>query len=471
MFEQSHMRKLFRRLVPFAFFVLVAFAPTLTRYIWRTGLIDGHPVEPGTVSLFAMQLVALAYATLVFATRRRDEWRGFWRRPETAAVISLVCMAGISMLVSDDPAASIVAWLSLTLAAAVALAVFLHRPDPHETLITIAGAAVFQAGFGIVQFFMQEVVASKWLGTAAHTAADVGAFVIETGSGRWLRSYGLLPHPNVYGVFIALGLLATVGLAGHRAATLAKSEPPPVPAGMGVWPRFSLWAKTSPLRFYALLPILTAALLFSFSRTAFVAAAAGAVWLGISAFGTPAAPAVRRVAIPCVIITAVTLGILGLIYREPLIIRAQAVGRLENRSIVDRFIQVSDAGRLILEYPLFGVGPGRMPFRVQQELDTGRDWWRYDYVHDVPLLVAAESGIFGLLAWLAAVGLGLSGAVKRLLRRRRTPTLTGTTAFAAGFIALLVAGLFDHFLWSSWFGQLIFWLVFGMLQVAAEKTA
>ena len=51
----------------------------------------------------------------------------------------------------------------------------------------------------------------------------------------------------------------------------------------------------------------------------------------------------------------------------------------------------------------------------------------------------------------------------------RVPNLTGTTAFAAGFIALLVSGMLDHFLWTSWIGQLIFWIVLGMLFVAAEK--
>jgi len=31
---------------------------------------------------------------------------------------------------------------------------------------------------------------------------------------------------------------------------------------------------------------------------------------------------------------------------------------------------------------------------------------------------------------------------------------------------MLVASLFDHFLWSSWFGQLLFWCVAGLLHAA-----
>jgi O-antigen ligase len=222
------------------------------------------------------------------------------------------------------------------------------------------------------------------------------------------------------------------------------------------------------LRFYALLPLLAAGLLFSFSRTAFVAGIAGMCWLALSAFATPAAPGVRRALIPSAIITAVTLIIVGTVYAEPLSVRAMAVGRLEERSISDRFIQVSDALRLFSDHPLFGTGLDRMPYRVRAEVDSGRDWWRYDYVHDVPLLAAVETGIFGFLAWIACVALGLRAAWRRL--RHRTRDLTGTTAFAACFIALVVAGLFDHFLWTSWFGQLMFWIILGMLHVAAEQA-
>ncbi|OGL72477.1 hypothetical protein A3C96_01060 [Candidatus Uhrbacteria bacterium RIFCSPHIGHO2_02_FULL_60_10] len=471
------MKEIFLRLIPFTFFCLVAFAPSGTRFIWRTGFIDGHAVEPGTISLFAMQLVALAFAVLVFFTRKIEEWEPFWRRTEVMAALTLTSFAGLSAVLARDSTAALSSWLSLALGVAVFLAILMYRPETHETLALFAGSGIFQSGFGIWQFLAQEVAASKWLGIATHTASQAGAFVIETSSGRWLRAYGLLPHPNVYGLIVALGLLAAVGLAGHRAARLS-FERSVTPPGLTPWQRWRFWARTSPLRFYVLLPPLAVGLVFSFSRSAFVALLTGAIWLAFAAYGSSAALAVRRVAVPCAATVAATLLIFGLIYAEPLRIRTVAEGRLEEQSIADRFMQVSDAAGLFFEQPLWGVGPGQMPLRVRADLDTSRQWWRYDYAHNLPLLIAAETGIIGLGAWLVVVGLGLQAAFRRLryrIRYRampgggRVPNLTGTTAFAAGFIALLVSGMLDHFLWTSWVGQLIFWVVLGMLFVAAEK--
>jgi O-antigen ligase len=463
--------KFFRRLIPFAFFMLVAFAPSLTRYIWRMGDMAGHPVEPGTLSLFGMQLVAAAYVALVFATRKRNEWKRLSESPEAVAALSLAAAAVVASAVSDAPLEALVASVSVVLAVLVFCAIVLDRPDPHETVALFFGAAVFQAGFGIFQFFAQEVHASKWLGTASQVAADLGSFVVETESGRWLRAYGLLPHPNVYGTLVALGVLAAVGLAGHRLVTSAeryRRALAATPAPIGQLARFRIWARYSPLRFYAPMPFLAAGLLFSFSRTAFVAVMAGFAWLVVGSFsGT--APAVRRVIVPSAVIILTTLVFMGGAYSELLRVRTVAEGRLEQVSVTSRITQANDALNLLFRHPFVGVGMNRMPYRVRYEVDSARSWWLYDYVHDVPLLIAVETGLAGLLAWLAFVGLSLRGAFRRL--SHRGPTLTGTTAFAAMFIALLVAGLFDHFLWSSWFGQLIFWIVAGMLQVAVRKAA
>ncbi len=463
------MRKLFKRLIPFAFFVLVAFAPSLTRYIWRMGEMAGHEIEPGTISLYGMQLVAAAYVVLVFTTRTRTQWSGFLRRPEALSAAALAVIALVASLRSDDPFSATIAALTVVLGALVFWAILLHRPDPHETVALFFGAAVFQAAFGIQQFFTQEVTASKWLGTAAHTAADLGAFVVETLEGRWLRSYGLLPHPNVYGTLVALGLIAAIGLAGHRLVTAAERYRRALAAApqAGRYARLRLWARYSPLRFYAFMPFLAVGLLFSFSRSAFIAFAAGSAWLTVGAF-SGSAPAVRRVLRPSAIIIAVSLIAMGLAFRDPLRVRATVDGRLEYQSVSSRFLQFADAWELFSRHPIGGIGMNRMPYLVRLQVDSGRQWWEYDYIHDVPALIAVETGLPGLVAWMAVAALALVAAWRRL--RLRGPTLTGTTAFAAMFVALLVAGLFDHFLWSSWFGQLLFWVVLGMLHVAAEHA-
>src|SRR5690606_39777384 len=70
----------------------------LTRYILYEGTIAGHAVEPGTVSLFGMQFVAMAFVASVFYAHG---WNGIIevaRRPYgafAAAVGFIVFMSSL----------------------------------------------------------------------------------------------------------------------------------------------------------------------------------------------------------------------------------------------------------------------------------------------------------------------------------------------------------------------------------------
>ncbi len=428
-----------RQILTVVFGALVAFAPSGTRYIFRMGEIAGHPIEPGTVSVFGMAIVAVIFVTIAFAAYGWREFYALRKNHAALAAVLLAALAIVSALHADDVVASLAAAAYLALGVAVFLTMLVFRPNPHEALGSFVGGAVFQTVLGGYQFLTQSSFASKWLGMASHSADQLGAFVVETDTGRWLRAYGSLAHPNVYGLYVGLGLLACVGLAAFR--------------GHG-----------KHLRFYAFMPLIAAGLLFSFSRGAILAVAAGFVWMAVSAYTSDAAPTYRTIIAPSFIIIAATFAVLGGFYAEPLMTRATAQGRLEARSIADREGFIGDAVLLFEDHSLGGVGMGRMPFAVRREIDPNRAWWEYDYVHDVPMLVAVETGAIGLLAWLAFVGFTFAAMVDRL--SRKAAASTGVTVYAAAFIALVISSLFDHFLWSSWIGQILFWIIAGLLHAA-----
>ncbi|HTM69032.1 MAG TPA: O-antigen ligase family protein [Candidatus Binatia bacterium] len=428
-----------REITSLVFTVLVAFAPSGTRWILKTGSIAGHPVEPGTVSVFGMQLVAIAFAALVFGAYG---WKGVTDAVRRPAGMFAACVALAAMLSSfqaQDALAGLTSASFAVTAVAVFLAIQMFRPDPREVLTGFVGGAVFQVALGGYQFFTQSAFASKWLGMATHSADQLGAFVVETGSGRWLRAYGSLSHPNIFGLYVGIGLLMCIALAAYR--------------GHG-----------RHTRFYALMPLIAAGLLFSFSRSAILGVAAGFLWMVVSAYGSVAAPEYRRVLVPSFIIIAVTAAALALFYGDPLLTRATANGRLEAQSIGDRGNQYTDAMSLLADHLFTGVGIGQMPLALARESANARNWWQYDYVHNVPVLVAVETGILGLIAWLGFVGATLLVVRDRLMHK--SAVSSGVTVYAAAFLAMLVASLFDHFLWSSWFGQLLFWCVAGLLHAA-----
>lgn len=422
------------------FTYLIAFAPSGNRYIFRMGEILGQKVEPGTVSIFAMQGVALAFVVLaMWQAGRHAIVDTMLRLPVTIFAAAVAILSVLSALQVPDRLAGFVASFSVVIGAMTFIAIILFRPNPREVLTGFVGGAIFQTGIGGWQFFTQEAFASKWLGMAAHTADQLGTYVIETDSGRWLRAYGSLSHPNVYGLYLGLGLLMCVGLAAYR--------------GHG-----------KHARFYAFMPIIAAGLLLSFSRSALLATVAGFVWMVVSAFGSEAAPDYRRVLVPSFMIIAATMGVLGAVYSEPIRTRVTAEGRLEEASITQRQDQFRDASLLFSLHPFTGVGIGQMPIALSRDATDGRPWWLYDNVHNVPLLVLVDLGLIGFVTWAGFVFMMLRIVRDRIMHS--TPTSSGATAYASAFIALLIASLFDHFLWSSWFGQLLFWVVAGLLYAA-----
>lgn len=428
-----------REITSLTFTVLVAFAPSGTRYILRTGSIAGHAVEPGTISLFGMQLVAALFIALVFGAYG---WKGLTEAVRRPAGMFAACVALFALLSSFQAQDALAGLTSASFALTgvlTFLAIQMFRPDPREVLAGFVGGAVFQTALGGYQFFTQSAFASKWLGMATHSADQLGAYVVETDTGRWLRAYGSLSHPNVFGLYVGLGLLMCIGLAAYR--------------GHG-----------RHTRFYALMPVITAGLLFSFSRSAILGFAAGFLWMVVSAYGSVAAPEYRRILVPSFIIVAVTVAALALFYGDPLLTRTTASGRLEAQSIGERGGQFSDAMALFADHPFTGVGIGQMPLALARESANERNWWLYDYVHNVPVLVAVETGIVGLAAWLGFVGATLLVVRDRLLHK--TAVSSGVTVYASSFIAMLMASMFDHFLWSSWFGQLLFWTTAGLLHAA-----
>lgn len=446
-----------RSLISLLFAALVAFAPSGTRYIFKMGMIDGNPIEPGTWSIYVMQIVAVAFAVMVFVTAGRTALSKLLQRPQSLFAISLAFFAVMSAAVSDDPRSSLFAAANVVIGVAVFLAIIAFQPEPHEVLASFVGGALFQFIIGAYQFITQSDFASKWLGMAMHTPDQLGAFVIETDNGRWLRAYGSLPHPNVYGLYVGIGLLMCIGLAAFLGV-------PRVSEHKSAFALFLEKGHFRHMRFYAFMPILTAGLFFSFSRSAILAVAAGFVWMVVSAYGSKAAESFRTVLVPSFIIISITAFGFAYVYSDLVTTRATVQGSLEQQSIQQRAADFSDGIAIAFRNPFTGVGPGEMVYAVQSQVSAGRQWYQYQEAHNVPLLIFAETGLGGLASWLGFVI--YTFVLMANYRKYKAGPSSGVTVYASCFIALIVAAQFDHFQWSLWFGQLLFWVIAGLLHDA-----
>lgn len=213
----------------------------------------------------------------------------------------------------------------------------------------------------------------------------------------YFRTNSVFFDPNIYGRFLVVAMLAVA------AVMLGTSRTRTVWIGAGVL--LALWA----------------GLVLTLSQSSLGALLVGLATLAVLRWGTrrvllPAA-AVVAVALAAVVATPSTFGI--------------DLDNLDGSSS-GRTVLVRGGGELFAERPLAGWGSGA--FSLEYRRHEGR--LAPDAAtasHTIPVTVAAEQGIVGLLAYLAL----LAAALARLLGNRVRESVA-RSAVAAAFLALLV---------------------------------
>ena len=128
-------------------------------------------------------------------------------------------------------------------------------------------------------------------------------------------------------------------------------------------------------------------------------------------------------------------------------------------SLSERFVQFEIAFLVIKESPLQGIGAGNFPIFMRQLTLAIPP----NFVHNVPLLLAAEIGILGAGLWLALC-LMFAGW---LIRRWRATDGWAIAAVCAG-LALAIIALFDFYPWGLNTGRLLTVMVLGFIARTAS---
>jgi O-antigen ligase len=412
--------------------------PLQTRYILAARLNGGY-WEYGSRSLYGTEilwwlLIGLFFVWLYRQPRPTVSLAGTVRRAWAdpagriyLGVIALAICSGLSIFWSLDSNLALYGWFRLVEALAI-MAVIVVGPIQITRLVAaLAASAALQSILGTWQFFTQYIPANKWLGLALHTPTLGGSIVLQSETERWLRAYGLFPHPNLLGGFLALGLLVSIWLGAH-----AKT----------MWSRRA-WLLTS----VSIVP----GLFFSFSRSAWVGVMLGIgllVWWLLRRGDAGQ----RRQGLILVALTIGCATILSLVYGHLLWTRLASTQPLEVNSIDLRLTFTQQAWQIIRETVPWGTGIGNYTVGVHRLISGTWPSWYYQPVHNIALLILAELGIIGLLlcVWLGwqllRRGLAKSDNDERYL-------------FVMLFAVLLVVGLFDHYWWTLYSGIIMFWLV------------
>jgi O-antigen ligase len=200
------------------------------------------------------------------------------------------------------------------------------------------------------------------------------------------------------------------------------------------------------------LPALVLALLFTFTRSAWVGACVGIGLLFL----------LRDFRLLGLLPVALA-GFLAFAPAE-LTARLYSTFSLTDPSNVDRVAMMKSGLRIIKDDPLTGVGPNMIIEVYPHYRDKTAVNQLNPHLHNVPLQIAAERGLPALLVWIWFI----ATLVRDFLRRRKSDSPSLSNAGLAVIGAMLAAGLFEYNFGDSEF--LMLFLVLVTLPYAAEAA-
>ena len=131
----------------------------------------------------------------------------------------------------------------------------------------------------------------------------------------------------------------------------------------------------------------------------------------------------------------------------PLAVRDRLMSATNPRDVTmnDRVAMWKAGATMIRERPLFGVGPGRVKALYPAYRVSGWVEPRPGHLHNNVVMIAAETGIPSLLAYLWFVGAFFAAALRQVRASARGEPLRGITLGAIGAMAsVFAAGMFEY---------------------------
>lgn len=420
--------------IEYLFYLFVFLLPWQMRWIVRDFLVQAEVFEYGRISLYAFDilLIVILLYTLIVRLLNKGDKAGRGKKSYSFSVFVFLCfcvLVFLSTFWADDKLISL--YWAMRMLAGFGLFYLIGRINFSKVrlAIVVVVAGAIQGLLAIWQFINQEVWASKWLGMAYQSGKLLGASVVEFGLERWLRAYGSVPHPNILGAFLVLSFIAVVYLITRLENKYQKL--------------FLIFSSS----------FIVLGILFSYSRSAWLVFGlifiAGFIWL----LKLIREDWIRRFTkwlflYLLILLTLFSLTTLSIVKTR---LNIGAPARLEIKSNTERLESYRQAGQIIKDHAILGVGIGNYTFELQNKYPD-LVLWDIQPVHNVYLLILAELGLFGFLI----LGLAIGYILVRLIRCKKW-------SFVFVFLCLSVLVFFDHFWWTTASGLYVGWLVLGLV--------
>jgi O-antigen ligase len=413
------------------FMVAMFLLPWQTQAIFGNAAIEGQASAFGVFGLYVVEFMI----AIVFLFRARQqiatvEVRKTWR--------ALYYFLGFVFFSLGLTSIALVGWFYMIHLVSAAFLFFLltdSRTDLKKVTVLFLCGLLVPVVLGWVQVLTGSATASKFLGVAAKEAATPGISVIQTEAGRLLRAHGTFPHPNIFGGWLAVGLVMIAWLVRFIESR---------------WQLFALLGGAG---------VLASTLVVTFSRSAWLGVLGAFLLLLAGMWVQKKKPSKQLIALG--VVGAVCVFATVLSFHEQVLARFTPSLPLETISLEERASQYEQFGGVFFERLLFGVGPNAYTFTLAQQ-DPGLDVWAYQPVHNVFLLLLAELGVVGFAAFLFLV-FSTNPFAHASLKK-----VGGVFALGLGATFFLI-GLFDHYLWTLWPGLAL--SAFGFAYIVRWQTS
>jgi O-antigen ligase len=410
--------------------LLLFLLPWQTIWIWQERFLNGFKWQYGTLGLYATEILLWISVVLFivwyhkkYLSHNPEQKSSFSKdRIFIFSILSFVVYGFASVWWSIDSSLALQHALYMMEAFLLFFMLYLGPLKFEEAAMWFLAGATVQSILAIWQFLTQSSFGLDWLGLVVHPAWEAGTSVVTSVEiGRWLRAYGSFSHPNALGGYLVISILVSSIL-------FLRTKNRGVAYRLVVSVPFIL-------QFFALV--------FTFSRSA---------WVGAGIVGLFYIYLIRSrinysyFSILPILVSGILFAI-GLVLFGPLLdTRVSHQSTAEIRSMSERIAGYGESVKLFEEQPWFGVGLGNYTAALYQ-MDSSREGWEYQPVHNVFGLVIVELGV---------VGAGLLLAVWLLF------SYVHLIFFKADFVSVIFFALcfsplvlFDHYLFSSYAGLLL----------------
>jgi len=296
----------------------------------------------------------------------------------------------------------------------------------------IVASGLFQSFIAFGQYASQKSLGLRYLFESPLSPETAGVAKIIVEGTKMIRPYGSLPHPNLLAIFIVLSIFCFYFIWLNKKHSFIKNCSLLIIFCLLI---FALGLTFSRLIIFTFVSASLIYFVFIFWRT----------------IQTPDKELFKRITSVFLLFIVFCSLFIALAWPE---ISSRWQISITEQSVSLRAFYNQTAFHIIQEHPWLGIGLGNFVWEIREVLHL-LSAWIHQPVHNVYLLITSEIGLIGLIFFLIFI-------FKTLLSGRGQGSSQRYILLFILFSFLFIA-LFDHFFWTLQQGQIMLWLVLGMI--------